>query len=111
MKRAALLERLTPFKSQRDIELAIETLNESDSDDLTNDEIHSVWHWVSKSLDHEFSDDENHPTWQLELELSQAYKREQFVKSDVSQLKDAPIGESVASNAAFKFDLKQDNEA
>lgn len=34
-----------------------------------------------------------------------------FVKSDISPLKNAPIGESVASNAAFKFNLKQDNEA
>ncbi|OEE38269.1 hypothetical protein A1QO_02510 [Vibrio genomosp. F10 str. ZF-129] len=34
-----------------------------------------------------------------------------FVKADISQLKDASIGESVASNAAFKIKLKQDNEA
>jgi hypothetical protein len=34
-----------------------------------------------------------------------------FVKSDISSLKNAPIGESVASNATFKFNLKQDNEA
>ncbi|PSV01073.1 hypothetical protein [Photobacterium kishitanii] len=75
MKRAVVLQRLEPFKFQRDIELAIETLNESDSEDLTNDEIGSVWEWVSKALDHEFSDDENHPTWKLDLDLSQTYKR------------------------------------
>ncbi|WP_194663921.1 hypothetical protein [Vibrio anguillarum] len=49
MKRAALLQRLEPFKSKRDIELAIETLNESESEDLNNDEIGSVWEWVRMS--------------------------------------------------------------
>ncbi|MEZ8021309.1 hypothetical protein ACED63_23110 [Vibrio splendidus] len=34
-----------------------------------------------------------------------------FIKSDVSQLKDAPIGESIASNASFKVTLKQSDEA
>lgn len=77
MKRAPLLQSLSPFKFQRNIEIAIEILKKSDSEDLTNDEIGSVWEWVSKALDHEFSDDENHPTWKLELELAQTYQREQ----------------------------------
>ncbi|AIW17527.1 hypothetical protein VITU102760_24950 [Vibrio tubiashii] len=34
-----------------------------------------------------------------------------FVESDVSQLKDAPIGESIAANASFKVMLKQDSES
>lgn len=34
-----------------------------------------------------------------------------FVKSDISSLKNASIGELVASNAAFKFNLKQENES
>lgn len=34
-----------------------------------------------------------------------------FVESDVSQLKDAPIGESIAVNASFKVMLKQDSES
>ncbi|EGQ8547889.1 hypothetical protein FG297_22875 [Vibrio alginolyticus] len=34
-----------------------------------------------------------------------------FIESDISQLKNSPIGELVASNTAFKFNLKQDNEA
>lgn len=75
MKRAAILQRLEPFKPQRDIELAIETLKECESEELSNDEIGRVWEWVSKSIDHEFSNDENHPAWKLELELAQAYKR------------------------------------
>lgn len=76
MKRAELLERLKSFMPQRDIELAIETLNESDSAEVTNNETGCVWEWVSKALDHTFSDDENHPAWALELELAQAYTRD-----------------------------------
>ncbi|HGF7155712.1 TPA: hypothetical protein AB5C39_003883 [Vibrio mimicus] len=34
-----------------------------------------------------------------------------FVKSDISQLKDASIGESITSNAAFQIKLKQKDEA
>ena len=34
-----------------------------------------------------------------------------FVESDVSQLKDSPIGESIAANTSFKVMLKQDSEA
>ncbi|EKA5635951.1 hypothetical protein OKZ62_001855 [Vibrio navarrensis] len=34
-----------------------------------------------------------------------------FVKSDISQLKDAPIGESIAANTSFKVMLKQDSES
>ncbi|WP_390241137.1 hypothetical protein [Vibrio sp. R78045] len=34
-----------------------------------------------------------------------------FVESDISQLKDASIGESVVSNTAFQAKLKQGNEA
>ncbi len=73
--RSELLKRLEPYKTQRDIGLAIETLSESDSEILSNNEIGCVWEWVSRSLDHDFSDDENHPYWSLELELSKAYKR------------------------------------
>lgn len=35
----------------------------------------------------------------------------EFIESDVSQLKDAPIGESIASNASFKIMLKNDSES
>lgn len=75
MKRAVIKQRLIPYKSQMDIKLAIETLNETDNEDLTNDEIGIIWEYVSKSLDHKFSDNENHPIWQLELDLAQTYKR------------------------------------
>lgn len=34
-----------------------------------------------------------------------------FVGSDISQLKDTPIGESVVSNAASQIKLKQGNKA
>lgn len=76
MNRKEILECLVPFKFQKDIELAIQILNESVSENLTNDEIGKVWELVSKSLDHKFSDDENHPIWRLELDLSKAYKRD-----------------------------------
>jgi hypothetical protein len=75
MKRSELVKRLKPFKHQRNIELALEGLQSVDSENVSNEEIGDTWHWVSKALDVEFSDDENHPTWQLEQELSIAYKR------------------------------------
>ncbi|EPT9268169.1 hypothetical protein ACVTOL_003541 [Vibrio parahaemolyticus] len=34
-----------------------------------------------------------------------------FAESDISQLANAPIAESVASNAAFQIQLKQDSES
>lgn len=35
----------------------------------------------------------------------------EFIESDVSQLKDAPGGESIAENSSFKIMLKQDSES
>ncbi len=52
-----------------------EILSASDSENLSNDEIGDIWERISKAIDVNFSDDENHDAWVLEDELSKAYKR------------------------------------
>ncbi|ACH64694.1 hypothetical protein GNP82_07995 [Aliivibrio fischeri] len=75
MKRIELYERLKPFEHERNIQLALSELKLTDDVNLSNDEIYSLWHWVSKSLDVTFSDDDHHSMWAIESELAQAYNR------------------------------------
>ena len=75
MKRITVIDRLTPYKHERNVQLALEHLFNSDTEELTNDEIHGIWHWVSKSIDVELSDDDNHPIYALESDLAASYQR------------------------------------
>ncbi|MDD9176037.1 hypothetical protein PVK62_07855 [Aliivibrio sp. S3MY1] len=75
MEKIEIYERLKPFEHERNIQLALSELKLTDDANLSNDEIHGLWHWVSKSLDVAFSDDDHHPMWAIESELAQAYNR------------------------------------
>ncbi|WP_390241074.1 hypothetical protein [Vibrio sp. R78045] len=75
MKRSTLIEKLIPYKRERNIELALEELDNPNTEDISNDEIHSVWHRVSKVLDHEYSNDDHHPLLQVEAQLAATYDR------------------------------------
>jgi hypothetical protein len=77
MKRKALLDRIISYDSNdlSYIKHAIDILNTSDNEDITNDEIGDIWERISKALDVKFSDDESHDAWALESELSKAYQR------------------------------------
>jgi len=76
INRQILANKIIKYNEQIDIQGALKELSQSSSYILSNDEIHSVWHYISKSLDHTFSDDESHPLWLIEAELSRAYKRD-----------------------------------
>lgn len=76
INRKILADKIIKYKEQIDIQDALEKLSQSSCYILSNDEIHSVWHYISKSLDHAFSDDENHPLWLIESELLRAYKHD-----------------------------------
>tara|TARA_B100002003_G_C14105441_1_gene531713 strand:+ start:249 stop:482 length:234 start_codon:yes stop_codon:yes gene_type:complete len=77
MNRSYLKKRLEGYdtKDVPEIEHALEILNSSDSDEVSNDEIGDIWERVSKAIDHKYSDDDDHDAWQLETELAKAYKR------------------------------------
>lgn len=75
MKRSALIEKLIPYKSERNIELALEELGNPNTEDLSKDEIHNVWLRVSKALDRDFSDDDQHPLYKVEAQLAAEFDR------------------------------------
>ena len=70
MKRYELIEKLKPFADESNISYAIEVLTKNDGDVVSNDDIGSIYEAVSKSLDHTFSDDDDHPMWDIETDLS-----------------------------------------
>jgi hypothetical protein len=77
IERIALKNRLESYKnSPVEINHALESLDQSDSEFVSNDDIGIIWERVSKAIDKTFSDDANHDAWKLELELSKAYKRD-----------------------------------
>jgi len=75
MNRLQLIERLSPYKGQTEIRHALDILAKSDNENVNNLDLGDIAERVSVSIDHKFSDDENHPMLALEIELSQAYKR------------------------------------
>ena len=77
MNRSNMKERLERYEATDVPEIghALEILNASSSDEVSNDEIGDIWERVSKAIDHKFSDDDDHDAWKLEAELAAAYKR------------------------------------
>ena len=75
IERVALKNRLEGYEnSPVEIGHALEIINQSSSELVSNDDIGCIWERVSKAIDVTFSDDEFHDAWKLELELSKAYK-------------------------------------
>lgn len=77
MNRDNLKERLQSYDAADIPEIghALDILNGSSSDEVSNDEVGDIWERISKAIDHKYSDDENHDAWKLEAELAAAYKR------------------------------------
>jgi hypothetical protein len=77
MNRDSLKERLQSYDAAGVPEIghALDILNGSSSDEVSNGDIGDIWERISKAIDHKYSDDENHDAWKLEAELAAAYKR------------------------------------
>lgn len=76
IERKMLIVRLESYQEQPvEIKHALDILDESNSEFVSNNDIGSIWERISKAIDIKYSDDENHDAWKLELELSKAYKR------------------------------------
>jgi hypothetical protein len=77
IERFALINRLKGYENApTEISHTLETLAQNDSEFVSNDDIGDVWERVSKAIDNTFSDDDNHDSRTLELELSKAFKRD-----------------------------------
>ena len=77
MNRQALIKRLKGYNAigVPEIGYAIEEISASSDESISNEEVKGVWGWVSKALDHSYSDDCEHDAWSLEVELSVVYSR------------------------------------
>ena len=80
IERSVLINRLKSYEnSPIEINQAIETLAQNDSEFVSNDDIDDVWEYVSRAIDNTFSDDDNHDAMKLQLELSKAFKPRQLI--------------------------------
>lgn len=78
MERQSLKKRIESYNAPDLLEIkhALEIIDTSSSDLLSNEDIGNVWHRISQAIDIRFSDDENHDAFALETELKNAYQYE-----------------------------------
>lgn len=71
--RATLIQSLSPYLDHDKIQFALDTLSQSDSFTLSNDEIYLVWENVSETINEICLYNVKHPLVEVERELARAY--------------------------------------